>query len=206
MRATCRSWLPVLAVLGFCAPPLLAGEVPSKAQLDAEAAEVGAYRLSLATLHKVAKAFRTHDATISTNPDAFRARIEKLEVDAGPDGSPLTMRAAVARVESVPEFKRSLAAAGLSSREYVVFSLTLLVAALADASMTQTGKLPPDATPTLAENVKWYQANRAELQRYTQEMEKLGAKYEEPEASGDDEHVDEAEEGDEDDGTDPPQS
>jgi len=42
-------------------------------------------------------------------------------------------------------------------------------------------RLPADAPPVLAENVKWLQLNRVEFERFQKEMDQLSAKYEKPE-------------------------
>jgi hypothetical protein len=171
--------LSVLAVAAFCAAHVQAG-TPAKGAADPGAAEIGAYRLSAAALHKVEKAIKGFEAMVGANP-ALGEKIERLELTDPEDGSPLILDKAVAQIASIPEFKKALASAGMTPREYVVFSFALLGATLAEYGLSQGGTLSSDSPPALAENVKWLKANRAELERFQREMDKLSAKYEEPE-------------------------
>ncbi|HKQ61002.1 MAG TPA: hypothetical protein VJS92_06910 [Candidatus Polarisedimenticolaceae bacterium] len=140
---------------------------------DPAAAEVGAYKLTLATLRKADRMHAALAAAVAADP-ALRARLEPLAPgDDEVEGEARSLDAVVAELESVPELKRALGDAGLTAREYVVFSLALLSAGLAEYALEQGGKLPPDAPPALAANVAWYKANRAEVERFTREIRQL---------------------------------
>jgi len=186
-------WLSGVALVAFCGTGLYAGS-PAKAAADPGAAEIGAYRLSVATLHKVEQAIRNLDAMAVANPSMVE-KLEPLQLTDPKDGSPLPLDRAVAQVGSVPELKKALAAAGLTPREYVVFSLALVGASFAQLAVLREGRLPADAPPMLAENVKWLQLNRAEFERFQKEMDKLSAKYEKPAEPGPKEEQPEADPG-----------
>jgi len=172
-------WLSGVALVAVCGTSLYAGS-PAKSTADPGAAEISAYRLSVATLHKIEQAIKNLDAMAAANPSMV-GKLEQLQVTDPKDGSPLPLDKAVARVSAVPEFKKALAAAGLAPREYVVFSLALIGASFAQLAVLRDGRLPADAPPVLAENVKWLQLNRVEFERFQKEMDQLSAKYEKPE-------------------------
>ena len=178
--------LSAFAIAALCVATVQAG-TPAKDTADPGAAEIAAYRLSVAALHKVEKAIKGFYAMVAANPP-LGEKLGRLELTDPKDDSPLVLEKAVAQIASIPEFKKALTSAGMTPREYVVFSFALLSATLADIGLSQGGKLSSDSPPALAENVKWLKANRAEFERFQNEMNKLSAKYEEREepASEDD--------------------
>jgi hypothetical protein len=169
----------VFAIAALCAADVQAG-TPAKDAADPGAAEIAAYRLSVAALHKVEKAIKGFEAIVAANPP-LGEKLERLELTDPKDGGPLILEKAVAQIASIPEFKKALASAGMTPREYVVFSFALLSATLADFGVSRGGKLSSDSPPALAENVKWLKVNRAEFERVQKEMDKLSAKYEDQE-------------------------
>lgn len=171
--------LPAFVLLALCATRVQAG-TPAPDAADPGAAEIARYRLSVAALHKVEKAIKGFEAMVASSPP-LGEKLERLELTDPKDGSPLILEKAVAQIASIPEFKKALASAGMTPREYVVFSFALLSATLAEFGVSQGGKLSPDSPPALAENVNWLKANRAEFERFQKEMDKLSARHEEGE-------------------------
>jgi len=71
--------------------------------------------------------------------------------------------------DAQPPFRQALARAGLTSREYVTFMLTLFQAGMAAWLVEQHGwdKLPPEIA---RENVVFYQRHKAQLDSLTAEL------------------------------------
>jgi hypothetical protein len=69
----------------------------------------------------------------------------------------------VARIDAVPGARDAIGSAGMTTREYVVFSWSLLQNGLAAWAISQPGgKLPPGVSKA---NVDFYKKHEAELQR-----------------------------------------
>lgn len=178
-----------VVLVGLVSTYLAAG-TPPKAPADPVAADIATYRLSVPVLHKVEQAMKNFEAMLAANPNLGNA-LERLQFVDPKDGSLLAPDKAVAQIGSLPEFKKALASAGLTAREYIVFSFALLSAGLSEFAVSPTGKLPVEVPPVVAENARWLKANRAEYERFQKEMEKLSARYEKPVAPSAEEEEDE---------------
>lgn len=143
---------------------------PASAQADGDLAEVSRYRLLESGLAKYAQATRT---LASIDPRASDAcdEADDEEEDAK------TIDATAARLDANPQAARALESAGMSSREFVVFSFALLQSGLAAWALEQPGgNLPPGVS---MENVEFVRKHKAELDAL--------AKLDRPKACGEDE-------------------
>lgn len=123
--------------------------LPSLAAADDEQ-EIRNYVLTDAGLTKYSQASRQ----LGMLPDD-RARACEDEGDAE------SISEVAAKLDGYPAAKSAIQSAGLTSREYVVFSFALLQTGLAVWGADQAGgKLPPG---TSAANVAWYRKNAAKL-------------------------------------------
>ncbi len=91
----------------------------------------------------------------------------------------------VARMDAIPGATAAIESAGMSNREYIVFSLSMMQNGMAAWAVSQPGaELPPNVSMA---NVEFYKAHEAEIQ-------KLGAGMESGDCDGEDQDSDEEEE------------
>ena len=125
--------------------------LPALAAADDEQ-EISNYVLTDAGLAKYSQASRQ----LAALPDD-RARA------CDDEGDVESISEVAAKMDSYPAAKSAIQSAGLTSREYVVFSFALLQTGLAVWGADQAGgKLPPG---TSAANVAWYRKNAANLKK-----------------------------------------
>lgn len=118
---------------------------------DPATREVNSYQLVEAALAKYAAATRGLAPLIAEHPH---------ECDEEESGESLSELAA--QLDAVPGAPAALKAAGMSSREYVVFMLASFQAGMGAWALTDGGgELPPGVSP---ENVAFYQNHEVELQ------------------------------------------
>lgn len=96
----------------------------------------------------------------------YTAAIEKLrplaaQVASCEDSGSSSIAAAAARIDRVPAAKAAIASAGLTSREYIVFSFAVFQAGMAAWSQEQGGGLPAGVTQA---NVNFYKSNKAKIE------------------------------------------
>jgi hypothetical protein len=78
----------------------------------------------------------------------------------------------VAKLESTPGASKAIQAAGMSPREWVVFSMSVLQAGLGAWALDQPGgKLPPEVSMA---NVSFYRKNQAVIQKISDETRPAG--------------------------------
>jgi len=117
---------------------------------DADAREVNSYRLSEPTLAKYADATRRLSGALAENPPPCD------------DSSDDSLSAMAARLDASPGASAAMRAAGMTSREYLVFSLAIFQAGMGAWALTEGGgELPPGVSE---ENVAFFQAHEAEIQ------------------------------------------
>ena len=117
---------------------------------DAETREVAAYRLTADALEKYAAATRALAPVLAENQHGC---------DEGGDES---LSGLAARLDAVPGASAALSEAGMSSREYFVFSFAMVQAGMGAWSLSEGGgELPAGFSK---ENVAFYQAHEAEFQ------------------------------------------
>lgn len=106
------------------------------------------------------------DAGLSKYTQAVRKLqplMGQLPQDCDGEEGPKSLNDAAARMDGVPQVKSALKAAGMTSREYLVFSWSVFQNGLAAWALEQPGgKLPPGVK--LA-NVNFYRAHEAELKK-----------------------------------------
>jgi hypothetical protein len=118
---------------------------------DADTREVAAYTLTEAALTKYKQA--------TANLGAIAERIACQDDD---DDGEQSIAALVARIDGMPAAKAAIQSAGMTSREYIVFTFSLLTNALAGWAADQPGgQLPPGTSKA---NVDFLRAHEAELQ------------------------------------------
>lgn len=138
------------AFLAACASALLAS--PLAAAEDRDAQEVAGYALTDSGLAKYTQAVKNLAALPGSKPG---------DCDAGDDSMSLTEVAAA--LDGIPGAKAAIQSAGMTTREYVVFSFSLFQNGLAAWALTQPGgKLPAGTSKA---NVDFYQKHEAELQQ-----------------------------------------
>lgn len=163
---------------GLIAALALMACVPSPALAqDADAQEVMRYSLTEAGLAKYSQATRQLAALPSGAPGACG--------DDGQDSEAQSITAGAAKLDAVPGAKAAVQSAGMNSREYIVFSLSLMQSGLAAWGLSQPGgKLPPGMS----------KANVDFVQKHDAALKQLGALSKRSDCGGDEEEQDEAEE------------
>lgn len=125
----------------------------SQAQVDRDAQEINSYVLTDAGLARYTKAIQTLGAI---------AKKQSSDCDDdGDDDSPKSLDQMVAKINAVPGARAALQSAGMTAREYVVFSLSIFQTGFAAWGLSQPGgKLPPGVSMT---NVDFYRKHEAAL-------------------------------------------
>ena len=95
------------------------------------------------------------------------------EDDSDSNGSDASIDQMVAEFEKIPPVKKSVESAGLSTREFVLFQMALMSAAMGHYVLEQGGKLPAEIS---AEHVAFYKAHQAKFEALKKEWETLEKK------------------------------
>jgi hypothetical protein len=191
--------VPIAAVIVSLLIPAPAGaQARRSTPNDPDMAELAAYRLSTATLQKVAAVMQNFMKALESDPrykgyvdaqkemkalqdkhnrtEADERRIEALEQElekppAGMDaGDAQTLTEMERSVTAMPHMSESLAKAGLTAREYAKFSLAMIQAGYL-AGMKKAGQLrevPPGAS---MENVQFMIDHEREIAALTAQMQ-----------------------------------
>lgn len=131
---------------------------------DADAREVQRYVLTGAGLAKYTQATKKLAQLPAGKTQGCSDASDDGDDDGGADEQ--SIGSMVAKLESVPGAKAAVQGAGLTVREYVVFTLSLLQNGLAAWAVQQPGgKLPPGVAKA---NVDFVQAHDAELKQLQQ--------------------------------------
>ena len=152
----------------FCWPAaaalLLAVPAPLRAQSDEET--LARYRLTEATLAKFTQVARSIVALTQTD-STLRTEEDEDEAES------ITELAAM--YDRHPSMRRAITGAGMTTREFVTFLLSMFQAAVGTWIVQQPqgslDKLPPEIP---RDNVRFYQQHERELQKLTEEMKALG--------------------------------
>lgn len=133
---------------------LLAAVAPGVHAQDADGAEVKRYVLTEAGLAKYSQAHRNLAALPA-------GRTGSCDDDSG--DSPTSISGMVAKLDATPGAKAAVQSSGMTTREYVVFSMSLLQNGLAAWALDQPGgKLPAGVSKS---NVDFVKKHDAELKR-----------------------------------------
>jgi len=142
--------LGALALMAVVAPVARGQALP-----DADTREVQSYVLTEAGLARYAQATRSLGGI-------------RLQ-DCDDDSEARNLAEAAARIDSEPRAKAAVRAAGMTSREYVVFVFALAQSGIASYTLeTKGGALPPGVSMT---NVEFFRAHSQELERLAAETE-----------------------------------
>ena len=165
-----RSVIASLALL------LALGPAPARAQQNVGAtkpdAEVMNYRLSMEKLRKLVPAQRALNALNARDPQFFE-KIDRQIKAPGRKG-PLTVAEQAAILNQYPAFKRALAGAGTTPREWLLTSAAMGNALIAIA--VKEGTLTSKATPPTAAqkvNVALLEKDDAEFQKILEQLDEL---------------------------------
>ena len=122
---------------------------PSQAQVDRDTQEINSYVLTDAGLARFTKA---------TQSLGLAAKQASRDCDDdGEDDSSKSLDQLAAKINAMPGAKAALQSAGMTAREYIVFSLSIFQAGFASWGLSQPGgKLPPGVSMA---NVNFYRKN-----------------------------------------------
>lgn len=123
---------------------------PSQAQVDRDTQEINSYVLTDAGLARYSKAIA-----------ALGSIAKKMSGDCedDDDGDAQSIDQIVAKLNAKPGVKAALQSAGMTPREYIVFSMSVFQAGFASWGLSQAGgKLPPGVSMA---NVNFYRKNEA---------------------------------------------
>ena len=140
------------ALLATCAAVALAS--PLATAQDRDSQEIASYALTDAALAKYAQATKN-----------LAALADSAQPDCGDedDSNGQSLDQTVAKFNAVPGARAAIQSAGMTTREYVVFMLSLFHNGLAAWALTQPGgKLPAGTSKA---NVDFYNRHAAELQQ-----------------------------------------
>jgi hypothetical protein len=156
------STIRLVAAAGFFAWAALSFPGSAAAQ-DADMRDVQRYVLTSAGLARYTLATKNLAAL-----PAAQARACEEDGDDDDDADAQSIGDMVAKLESVPGAKAAVQGAGLTMREYVVFTMSLLQNGLAAWAVTQPGgKLPPGVSKANVEFVQAHDADLKQLQQYS---------------------------------------
>ncbi|MBM2853882.1 MAG: hypothetical protein HW417_810 [Steroidobacteraceae bacterium] len=161
----------LLAVLALALS--LAG--PSQAQVSRDTQEINSYVLTDAGLAHYAKA-----------AEALKRLADKMpsDCDDSDDSDATTIDQMVAKMNAVPGARAAIQSAGMTTREYFVFTMSIFQTGMASWALTQPGgKLPPGVSMA---NVNFYHKNEAAMSR-------LGGASESEDCNGDEREDDTSE-------------
>jgi hypothetical protein len=133
--------------------------------------EVMNYRLSMEKLRKLVPAQRALNELNAKDPQFFE-KIDR-ERQTGKKG-PLTVAEQTKVLERYPAFKRALAGAGTTPREWLLISGAMgdALIAIEVKKGTLTSKAPPP-TPAQKANIALLQKNDAEFQKIIEQLDQL---------------------------------
>ena len=159
------------------------------ADANADLKEVRSFQLTEKRLDQFSQALRNMVAEVEKNPD-----LAKKDNSLGPNASINDM---VAAFDKIPPIKNSVESAGLSTREFVLFQMALMSAAMGHYLVQQGQKLPPEFS---AEHEKFYKEHEEKFKTLEKEWKAVNQKMEATEdEEEEDEEEDEEDEDDEDD-------
>lgn len=159
MRSTSRFLAAAVALCAALPPPL-------SAQSDEEVMK--RYRLTEAGLARFTQASRNLIAAAKANPALFKERT-------GDDEETVETIAEIAALyDKYPPARRAITSAGLTTREYAIFLMSMAMAGMGALLVEQQqGKFDNLPAEVPRENVLFYQRHKAELQRISDELRAL---------------------------------
>jgi len=133
---------------------------PLQAQVDHDTQEINSYVLTDAGLARYTKAMQAIGAIAKKNSS---------DCDDSEDDSPKSLDQLVAAINARPGAKAALQSAGMTPREYIVFSMSVFQTGFASWGLSQPGgKLPPGVSMA---NVNFYRKNEAAMAKLAKSAE-----------------------------------
>lgn len=108
--------------------------------------------------------------------EQLRAELEQLEKSVFPNANNQTLTQMAAAMEKEPVFAQALSSAGITAREYAKFLFAYMSAGMVAGMMEQGAikEVPKELAGSInMENIKFFQAHKAELQAFQKEMQSL---------------------------------
>jgi hypothetical protein len=121
------------------------------------------YRLSMDKLNRLVAATEKFRQLEKSNPKLAESLERQQEQDKNE-----SLSAKIAKLEKVPQVRSTLASSGITARDYILSLLTVMNAG-ASVQIKKMGG-DPSSLPVSAENVKFYQANQATIERMTKSL------------------------------------
>lgn len=143
---------------------------PAQAQVDRDTQEINSYVLTDAGLARYKKATEALHAQAAKTP-------HDCDEDDGSDAKSIDQMAA--KFNATPGYKATLQSAGMTTREYVVFTMSVFQAGMASWALSQPGgKLPPGMSMA---NINFYRQHETAMAGLNQDSESDDCNAEEPE-------------------------
>ncbi len=137
-------------MIGLLAAWFAPGTTTAQQITNAETREIESYVLTEAGLAKYALAMKY-----------FSAHKKDMPKDCDSDDSSKSLAQLVARINAIPSAHAAITSAGLTTREYLIFSFSLFQNGLAAWGLDQPGgKLPPGLSMA---NIKFIRAHQAAI-------------------------------------------
>lgn len=149
--------------------------------------EVHSFQLTEKRLDQFTQALRNMAEAVEKNPD-----LAKPDNSVGANASINDM---VAFFDKIPLMKKSVETAGMSTREFVLFQMALMSAAMGNYLVQQGHKLPPEIS---AEHAKFYKDHEEKFKSLEKEWKAIDKKMDAADSEDEDEEEDEDDEEDED--------
>jgi hypothetical protein len=132
------------------------------ADVNADLKEVRSYQLTEKKLDQFAQALRNMADAVDKNPE-----LKKEDNSLGANASINDM---VAAFDKIPPIKNSVESAGMSTREFVLFQMALMSAAMGHYLVQQGQKLPSEFS---AEHAKFYKEHEEKFKALEKEWKAI---------------------------------
>jgi exopolyphosphatase/pppGpp-phosphohydrolase len=153
------------------------------ADANADLKEVHNFQLTEKRLEQFIQAVRNMSEAAEKNPD-----LAKQDNSVGANASISEM---VAAFDKIPPLKKSVEAAGMSTREFVLFQMALFSAGMGHYLVQQGKQLPPEFS---TEQVAFYKAHEEKFKALQKEWEAMDKKIRGKNEDSEDEEQEDSEE------------
>lgn len=148
--------------IGLALVALAAPATHGQKPLTGDAALLARYRLTEGTFKKYVQ---VNKALVALAKDPA---MQRYAAEHENDKAPETIAEMAAQFDAVPPLKKAIHDAGLTSREFALFSMSLLQAGMALGVLESGATKLPEGTPK--ENVDFVRAHRAEIEQIQREL------------------------------------
>lgn len=153
----------VAAAIVLAASPSAAQKKQASASDDKFMQELSSYRLTDAALAKFTQAAQNLIQLQKDHPE-----LAKEAENEPSSGDVKSIDEMVALYHRHPQIERAINSASMSTRDFVLFSMSMFQAGMGAWALQQSGKLP-EGTPMA--NVTFYKAHEAQLKKLNEEMQ-----------------------------------